>query len=159
MTNDHKCFAIGRKDYGRLGLGDIEDDVDKLTSINTLEDKNVVQLECGESCSFALTQDGKVFSWGMGSNGQLGYNIFTWILFKFLFSNVNMTFFSLGSDEDQFEPVLLTGAQVKEKHVIRVSSGGQHTLFLAENAGKNSQILSNGVHQESEKTIVNGTLH
>lgn len=45
----------------------------------------------------------------MGSNHQLG----------------------VGSDDDQFEPVLLTGVQVKDKDVIRVSSGGQHTLFIA----------------------------
>lgn len=35
-----------------------------------------------------------------------------------------------GSDEDSLEPTLLTGQQVKDKHVIAVSSGGQHTLFV-----------------------------
>lgn len=125
LTNDNKCFAIGRKEYGRLGLGDIEEDVEKLTPIKTLDSFNVTQLECGECCSFAVTDDGKAYSWGMGSNQQLG----------------------VGSDEDQFEPVLLTGAQVREKHVIRVSSGGQHTLFIA----AESIIQTNGIHKESIK--------
>lgn len=68
-----------------------------------------MQLECGECCSFAVTKDGKVYSWGMGSNQQLG----------------------LGSDDDQDTPTLITGAQVKDRNVVSVSSGGQHTLFIA----------------------------
>lgn len=110
MTNDDKCYAIGRTNYGRLGIGDTTEDViDKLTPIDALADLDVVQLECGECCSFAVTSDGKVYSWGMGSNQQLG----------------------LGSDDDQLTPTLLTGVQVKDRHVLSVSSGGQHTLFIA----------------------------
>lgn len=110
MTNDNKCWAIGRTNYGRLGIGDTKEEaVNKLTPITTLSKLNVIQLECGEACSFAITDDGKVYSWGMGSNQQLG----------------------LGSDDDQLIPTLLTGAQVKERQVISVSSGGQHTLFIA----------------------------
>lgn len=45
----------------------------------------------------------------MGSNQQLG----------------------LGGDDDQLKPVLLTGVQVKDRQVVNVSSGGQHTLFIA----------------------------
>lgn len=110
MTNDNKCFAIGRTNYGRLGIGDTAEEViDQLTPIETLDPLNVVLLECGECCSFAVTSDGKVYSWGMGSNQQLG----------------------LGSDDDQLVPTLLTGAQVKDRQVINVSSGGQHTIFIA----------------------------
>lgn len=59
LTNDNKCFAIGRKDYGRLGLGDIEAEVvDKLTPIKALDKLNVAQLACGECCSFAVLEDG-----------------------------------------------------------------------------------------------------
>lgn len=123
LTANDKCYAIGRKDYGRLGLGDLDADVEKLTPISALDGIHVRQLECGECCSFAITDDGKAYSWGMGSNQQLG----------------------CGSDEDQAEPILLTGVQVREKHVIRISSGGQHTLFIA--AEPISQ--SNGVHKEN----------
>ncbi|XP_031637504.1 regulator of chromosome condensation-like isoform X2 [Contarinia nasturtii] len=110
LTNDNKCYAIGRTTYGRCGVGDTTEEViDKLTPINTLDKLDVVQLECGESCSFAISADGKVYSWGFGSSQQLG----------------------LGSDDDQLIPTKLTGAQVKDRQVINVSSGGQHTLFIA----------------------------
>lgn len=110
VTNENKCLAIGRTNYGRLGIGDTKEEViDKLTPIDALSKLNVILLECGECCSFAVTDDGKVYSWGMGSNQQLG----------------------LGSEDDQLIPTLLTGAQVKERQVISVSSGGQHTLFIA----------------------------
>ncbi|XP_031638314.1 regulator of chromosome condensation-like [Contarinia nasturtii] len=136
ITNDNKSYAIGRKDYGRLGLGEIEDEVDKLTLIKDLQDINVVQLDCGECCSFALTEDGKAYSWGMGSNQQLG----------------------IGSDEDQFKPVLLTGAQVREREVIRISSGGQHTLFIAaEKENKTNGIRETKTNGTNEAKKTNGT--
>lgn len=50
----------------------------------------------------------------MGSNNQLGN----------------------GSDDDLLEPTLLTGQQVKDKTVINVSSGGQHTLFIVEDVNQ-----------------------
>lgn len=59
LSKDNKCFAIGRKDYGRLGLGNIEEEViDKLTEIKSLEEKGIVSLECGECCSFAVSEEG-----------------------------------------------------------------------------------------------------
>lgn len=120
MTNDHKCYAIGRKDYGRLGIGEVDNDAEALVPIEKLNNEKVVQLSCGESCSFAITEDGKVFAWGFGSNNQLG----------------------TGSDEDSLEPTLLTGQQVKDKQVIGVSSGGQHTLFVVKgDSTKNGETV------------------
>lgn len=133
LTAQDKCYAIGRKDYGRLGLGDIDSDIefiDKLMPIKTLDGVRVRQLECGECCSFAITDDGKAYSWGMGSNQQLG----------------------CGSDEDQSEPILLTGVQVRDKQVIRISSGGQHTLFIAAEPIRQT----NGVHNDEDAEKVNG---
>lgn len=110
MRTDNKCYAIGRRDYGRLGLGKVNVAViDELTPIKALDKLDILELACGESCSFAITKDGKAYSWGIGTNQQLG----------------------LGSEDDKDEPTLITGAQVKDREVIRISSGGQHTLFIA----------------------------
>lgn len=108
LTNDSKVFAIGRKDYGRLGLGDIETDIEELTQITSLKD--IAEVVCGESNSFAITKDGKPYVWGMGTSSQLG----------------------TGNEDDVTEPKLLVSAQVKEKNVLCMSGGGQHSLFIVE---------------------------
>lgn len=43
-----------------MGVGNIDEEVvDKLIEIKALNGKNIVQLECGECCSFAVAGDGK----------------------------------------------------------------------------------------------------
>lgn len=76
---------------------------------------------------------GKVYSWGIGSNQQLG----------------------LGSEDDQILPQLLTGAQVKDRAVIKVSSGGQHTLFIA--ADKSTGKKVNGTADKPATTVTTKT--
>uniref|UniRef100_A0A1B0CJ09 RCC1-like domain-containing protein n=1 Tax=Lutzomyia longipalpis TaxID=7200 RepID=A0A1B0CJ09_LUTLO len=112
VKDDNQCHVIGRKEYGRLGLGEKTDDAVELTQITELQKYSIAAVSCGDSQSFALTTDGKVFGWGMGSSHQLG----------------------LGSDTDVFVPTQLTGQQVLGKKVLRVDSGGQHTIFLVEDS-------------------------
>ncbi|XP_073837687.1 regulator of chromosome condensation 1 [Musca autumnalis] len=110
LKEDGSVFVIGRKDYGRLGLGTVADDLTELKPITALKGKKIVSVSCGEAQSFALTDDGKLYSWGMGSNHQLG----------------------TGSDDDALEPVLIVSKQTEGKRIIRASSGGQHSIFLVE---------------------------
>lgn len=126
LTNDGKVYAIGRKDYGRLGLGQVEKDVDELTHITALQDKQIIQIACGDCTSFAIAANGEIYAWGIGSNSQLG----------------------IGGDEDAWEPTLLTGAQVKGKKIVRVSGGAQHTLFVVETP---AEVKTNGQTGKAEK--------
>lgn len=50
---------------------------------------------------------GRLFSWGIGSNNQLG----------------------LGDEEDKFEPQVVSG-RLADKCTLVVSGGGQHTVIL-----------------------------
>lgn len=110
LKTDNKVYVIGRKEYGRLGLGDVTEDAKTLTLVDTLADKHVLEISCGESTSFAVTDKGEVFAWGMGSNQQLG----------------------TGSEDDETKPVLISSKQVQGKKILKVSSGGQHSLFVVE---------------------------
>ncbi|KAM7355097.1 regulator of chromosome condensation 1 [Cochliomyia hominivorax] len=110
LKEDGSVYVIGRKDYGRLGLGSVPEDVVTLQHITALKGKNVVSVASGEAQSFALTDDGKLYSWGMGSNHQLG----------------------TGSEDDALEPVLIVSKQTEGKRIIKAASGGQHSIFLVE---------------------------
>lgn len=142
LTNDNKVFAIGRKDYGRLGLGAVEEDVQRLTHVGALEDKEIVSITCGDSNTFALSKKGEVYVWGIGTSNQLG----------------------TGDDADVITPTTLTGAQVKDKNVIAVSSGGQHSMFVVEvsepkdsKAEKPKQkVIASNEKDESPEVPTNG---
>lgn len=108
LTNDDKVHAIGRRDYGRLGLGPVDSDVTELKAIPTLND--IASITCGESSSFAITKDGKAYVWGMGTSSQLG----------------------TGDEDDVEVPKVLVSAQVKDKNLLSVNGGGQHSVFLVE---------------------------
>ena len=99
-------FALGRSEYGRLGLGESEDAV---TPTRLARPEDCVEVACGTAVSYAVTRDGDCYSWGMGTNGQLG----------------------TGEEDDVWTPTKMEGKQLKGKKVLTVSSGGQHTVLIA----------------------------
>ncbi|XP_060519428.1 regulator of chromosome condensation isoform X2 [Cylas formicarius] len=122
LTEDGKVYAIGRKEYGRLGLGSGCEDAQVLTQVTSLADKKVVDVSSGSCTSFAVTVEGDLYGWGMGTSGQLG----------------------LGEEEDCLEPTLIKGKQLAHEKVFKVSSGGQHTIILciSDNNNKNGDTAS-----------------
>lgn len=112
LKTDNKVHVIGRKEYGRLGLGDVSEDAKTVTPVPALADKKVTEICCGESTSFAITDKGELYAWGMGSNQQLG----------------------TGNEEDEQTPIQIASKQVQGKRILKVSSGGQHSLFIVEEA-------------------------
>ncbi|GLH11838.1 Regulator of chromosome condensation [Gryllus bimaculatus] len=109
-------YSLGRKEYGRLGLGELCPDAEAPVLIPALKDKKCVDIACGTSVSFAVTDKGEAFAWGMGTSGQLG----------------------TGDEADVYEPHLIGGKQLENRKVVQVSAGGQHTVLLATNSEGNS---------------------
>ncbi|ESO06884.1 hypothetical protein HELRODRAFT_76996, partial [Helobdella robusta] len=105
-----KSYSMGRKEYGRLGLGEVKEDVKELTLIDTLADKKVLSISAGASVSYAVDDQGVLYGWGMGSTFQLG--------------NGN-------DEEDVYAPKPIKGKQLEKMSCIMASAGGQHTLLLA----------------------------
>ena len=71
VTRDGKVLAWGKGDCGQLGTGDMSGSlVPKV--IQSLCTERVKQVACGSAHSIAVTEDGIVYAWGYGSDGQLG---------------------------------------------------------------------------------------
>ncbi|XP_016932070.3 regulator of chromosome condensation [Drosophila suzukii] len=109
LTTDLKCSVVGRPEYGRLGLGDVKDVVEKPALVKKLTDR-IVAVGCGEICSYAISEDGKLYSWGSGVNNQLG----------------------VGDGDDELEPVVVVSKNTQNKHMLLASGGGQHAIFLVQ---------------------------
>lgn len=67
MTDNNQCFAIGRADYGRLGIG-VTQDVESLKVIETLNKIKIVDVESGEYISYAIGEKQEFYYWGVGKN-------------------------------------------------------------------------------------------
>ncbi|TKC40526.1 hypothetical protein EI555_013087 [Monodon monoceros] len=106
MDSEGRAYSLGRAEYGRLGLGEGAEEKSVPTFISRLP--AVSSVACGASVGYAVTKDGRVFAWGMGTNYQLG----------------------TGQEEDVWSPVEMTGKQLENRVVLSVSSGGQHTVLL-----------------------------
>ncbi|KAL0860080.1 hypothetical protein ABMA27_010395 [Loxostege sticticalis] len=104
-----QVYAIGRCEYGRLGLGDRVGDAETPEPVPKLQNKKCISIAAGTSNSFAVADSGEVFSWGMGSEGQLG----------------------TGSSSDAAEPTPAPTAPAGAVP-IAVAAGGQHTVLLLE---------------------------
>lgn len=60
LDQDGKTYVIGRKEYGRLGLGKDCDDATELTQVPDLATRKVISISCGSATSFAVTEEGKI---------------------------------------------------------------------------------------------------
>jgi len=54
-----KVYSLGRREYGRLGLGEDCQDTATPTLIKTLEAQKCVDIGCEGNVSYAVTEDGK----------------------------------------------------------------------------------------------------
>eukprot|EP00947_MAST-08B_sp_MAST-8B-sp1_P003948 g3948.t1 len=107
LTEDGKAYSCGNGEDGRLGHGNQEDQhVPKL--IEALSGVRVRAVSAGEYHSMFLTEDGKVYSCGLGFYSQLGH----------------------GNQEDQHVPKLIEA--LSGVRVCAVSAGYWHSLFLTE---------------------------
>ncbi|KAK7501483.1 hypothetical protein BaRGS_00007287, partial [Batillaria attramentaria] len=92
LDSNGKVYTLGRADYGRLGHGEGCKEKDEPTLVEALKSEKCVDVGAGGCVSFAITNSGKIFSWGMGTSKQLG----------------------LGSEDDAWSPAQVTGKQLEK---------------------------------------------
>jgi len=111
--------VFGRGDYGQLGVADdpkwgySEAEPVRLDALEIERTNLVTHIACGDHSSFAVKQDGSVYSWGFGEGGALGHRRL---------------------EEDQRRPKIITtvkAAQLMDIGKVKhVSSGAQHSAII-----------------------------
>lgn len=106
LTRTGRVYAAGRHEYGMLGLPKVSSEVCPAKHVDAFESP-IKCISAGINTSFAVTDEGKLFAWGMG-----GTNL------------------GLQSDDDLKVPTEVTS--LEEKKVIFVSAGGAFTAVVVE---------------------------
>jgi alpha-tubulin suppressor-like RCC1 family protein len=113
LTSFGRVLAWGSNAYGQLGDGSENDSLlpKDITPFFQLEEGDkIIQLATGLIHAMALTQEGKLYTWGHNSTGQLGNNSF----------------------EDSYEPTLINQEFTfnKDEKIIEISAGGAHSAAI-----------------------------
>jgi regulator of chromosome condensation len=120
-TVDGKVLAWGRADAAQIGIPHTE-----LNETNAIVDENgkprivkepallpqitdAVSVSAGIANSFAITDDGKAYSWGFSANYQTGQ----------------------GTDDDIEVPTLVDNTAVRGKKIVFAGAGGQFSILAA----------------------------
>ena len=82
LTDDGKIFSWGSAQGGQLGLSEkflthlnhknFYVQTPTLVPMNKSNDMKIIKISCGEAHTIVLNDKNEVYSWGFGSNGQLG---------------------------------------------------------------------------------------
>ena len=73
VGTDGSLFTWGAGNYGKLGLGTRDDNPDPSRVGGALEGQRVVAVDCGDHHTAAITEGGRLFTWGHGGQGRLGH--------------------------------------------------------------------------------------
>jgi hypothetical protein len=73
LTNTGEVYAWGSNQFGQIGNGNNENQLIPI-KVKGFNNEKVIQISCGYCHSMALTESGRVFSWGYCKWGQLGHN-------------------------------------------------------------------------------------
>lgn len=84
----------------------------------------VASVAAGTDNSFAVTEDGKVYSWGFSANYQTGQGTF----------------------EDIHTPTLVDNSAIRDKKILAAYAGGQFSILVAAAAAAEDTPKTNGVN-------------
>ena len=123
LTSNKEVYGIGSNEDGVLGYNDITMKTYKPLLIHFGEKdeytKKIVQISSGTIHNLALTENGKVFSWGAAMGGQLGHDE------KFLIKNSN------GKKNYYLsKPSIISTLSDKKIIINKISCGEAHSIGM-----------------------------
>lgn len=107
-----RVLTVGQGDVGQLGLGEDILERKKPAVVKGLDGLKIIQVECGGMHTVALTDQGKVYTWGCNDEGGLGR-------------------VTSSSDGEEYTAGLVK--DIENVNVVMVSAGDSHTMALSDN--------------------------
>ncbi|XXG73401.1 hypothetical protein AAC387_Pa07g2324 [Persea americana] len=107
LTSEGQLWSWGANSNYELGRGDRVSDW-RPRPVPSLEGIHIIQIASGGYHSLALTDQGKVFSWGHGGHGQLGHS----------------------SIQNQKVPVIIEA--LADEHAVHVACGGSSSAAITD---------------------------
>lgn len=123
LKADGTVWMSGLNNYGQLGDGTTtyRADLAQVKINETTYLNNIVRIAAGASHCLAITKDGEVYAWGLGTSGQLGQN-----------NTANSLYAVKVLDKTGEEPL---------KDIIDVSAGAAHSVAV----NKNGEVYAWGL--------------
>ena len=151
LSSKGQVYVWGRGEGGQLGLEQSQlVEVMQSLGIESFEpfvhtpqlvkigNKKTTQIACGEAHTLALNQEGAVYAWGWGSNGQLGNGI------------KHDDFEDVGNlSSIQFLPKKIK--PLKPYRIKHIAAGGLFSMFVT----SENEVLGCGLNDFSQVGIVN----
>lgn len=105
-----KVYAFGQNNSGQVGCGSTANQPTPRRVSAVIGSTKIVSIACGQTSSFAVSDNGEVYAWGYNGNGQLG----------------------IGNTVNQYNPtkIMLFGV-----FITKVACGTAHTLALSDEGG------------------------
>ena len=148
IDSKSNVYAWGSNILGQLGFemkpkeyeleGEKSSFVSQPILIKLLQGKKVVSASAGEMHSIVLTDKGYLYSFGCGTNGQLGYNVQQMKGMGSTCHNISKTFHYSHDPKIvlvQSYPTLVSS--ILPRRVFKICSGGSHNICIAEKSARN----------------------
>lgn len=103
---DNGVYGWGSSKYGQVGTGGTGR-YPRPTLLVSMEGKGIISVACGQFHSLAVSEDGKLYTWGWGVHGQLGN----------------------GNVEDCLVPTLVK--RLIKKHIVLADGGYAHSVAMS----------------------------
>jgi hypothetical protein len=133
LTDSGEVYAWGCNIRGQIGLrsggSSVRNEYQSIPiRVHDFNDEKVIQISCGHQHSMALTESGRVFSWGDNRKGQLGHN----------------------NTDDVNKPTNVSLSN--EISIKKISCGREHSLLLSRD-GDIYWFGGNGFEKQTKKII------
>jgi alpha-tubulin suppressor-like RCC1 family protein len=136
LTKEGEVYSWGRDDFGQLAHGRSQRFVSKPRFVASLENEVITSIHMGEFHGVAVTNDGRLFSWGKNQCGQVG--------------NGNRNNVSMPIQIEALETKTIIAAAAGSGHTAAITQDGQLWMFGSGRSGelgRGSETESNAAYR------------